>query len=1050
MSVVLSKDKTNKETSPKRDIFKFLKDGDSRFYYFLFLLVVGFAFFIVAILTNNGAIAFTGDYTSQGYAFYLNLYDDWWHFLKTGSFRYFDMNTYLGANHIGSNTFYSLTDPFFFIVLVFPRHLMPQAMTLSMIIRMSLAGLAFLYYLRYMGVSEKSGRLAGVAYAYCGWTAWFLWFSNFSENAITFVLILYGVEKVLKEKKPWLLMASLFLAGITNYFFLVAFSIMGFIYAMWRWAQRYKLNDNQTNFKILGIGFIAFLAGILMAMVVFLPSFIVALEAPRVTESTYLDSLKEFIKNKDWKQLFDYMFSWKHVDSQLPYRKYFSIIEFFYPVMSDRGTPLTVYGNESYDNTAGSVYCYMLFIILLVPALIRSIKQKNYWPVVGTILMTVMLVTPFCYYLFFGFTKPYSRWTIFATTSLLTYTAQYLDHLEEEPRYSVLIGGAFALIGAIVSGYLANIIITKGNGYTARHDLFLAILLESLYIIILVGLIYAFLNKKQLKDILNGSLVFEAVIMGTLTIYGHGITAYDNINYSLAKNEILTSLVKKVSKDDNSYYRTYTSLSGDSNKNEGMRNGYNASSFFHSLYNFDVTNFSYWSSLITNRGSWSGRYIEKKLDLDKYLGIKYYYIEKDRVQVIDHYSGSDKKIYLDKYQLNTPHDFIDITNEYMNDTFYIYKDNNYIDFALTYDQIYSYEDEENDQILLDSSSTSWAWTTLRNTDLFMRGGAFSYKDTKEIIETYSDIHEEDIYQPFSNESGFKWFGYSNNGSSSSVKYTWYQLNSSHINKESSLEELVDVTNTGTVIAKPESGKINNKTVLVVTPKSSSQTFPYDEEGMTYYMNATYASSTKIDVYIIGEDNKLITYDYHNDDRSTMGSSHAGPRGFYIKKDPVTGKAPKVKEIIIVPRWNTLNNYDLVYEGYSSFMNNKYNELSSYRVSDVHYEDDHFDFKTNFEKNRFVSTRVAYDKGWKITAKDLKGKKTEIKTYLSQGGFVGFVSLKGEVTYSMDYQTPLLKEGSLLSALGFTMFFATLLPYLYMEIVPNKKRLMMSLNRYSEY
>jgi hypothetical protein len=76
--------------------------------------------------------------------------------------------------------------------------------------------------------------------------------------------------------------------------------------------------------------------------------------------------LKQLVKN-----LFNYLFSWKNVDSKLEYRQYFPIIDFFYPAMSNRGTPLTRYGNETYDNVAGSIFSYYPFLILLIPALIR-------------------------------------------------------------------------------------------------------------------------------------------------------------------------------------------------------------------------------------------------------------------------------------------------------------------------------------------------------------------------------------------------------------------------------------------------------------------------------------------------------------------------------------------------------------------------------------------------------------------------------------------------------------------------------------------------------
>ena len=69
----------------------FMKNIHSLFYYFLFLLVLGVIFFATSLFINYFTTPFTGDYTSQQYAFYTNGYDDWWHFFKTGEFVLYEV-----------------------------------------------------------------------------------------------------------------------------------------------------------------------------------------------------------------------------------------------------------------------------------------------------------------------------------------------------------------------------------------------------------------------------------------------------------------------------------------------------------------------------------------------------------------------------------------------------------------------------------------------------------------------------------------------------------------------------------------------------------------------------------------------------------------------------------------------------------------------------------------------------------------------------------------------------------------------------------------------
>ena len=208
MSVTF-KEKQNSKKIEFSCIVNLFKKYKSVLLFFLFLVGVGFFFFIVSLFTNYFTTPFGGDYVSQQFAFYTNGYDDWWHFIKTGEFIFFDMNTYLGANNIASNSFYYLFDPFFMPILLCPRQFIPQGMAFLTIFKMALGGMAFYAYMRHFNVSQSSSRVASTMYAFCGWAAWFLWFNHFTEIIICLPLMLMGVEKVLKKERPFLLIASI-------------------------------------------------------------------------------------------------------------------------------------------------------------------------------------------------------------------------------------------------------------------------------------------------------------------------------------------------------------------------------------------------------------------------------------------------------------------------------------------------------------------------------------------------------------------------------------------------------------------------------------------------------------------------------------------------------------------------------------------------------------------------------------------------------------------------------------------------------------------------
>ena len=246
MDVVFKKDSganTTKFLSIKEKLVKFFKNYNSNFYYFLLLCGIGLLFFISSLFQNQFTTLFGGDYTAQQLSFYTNGYDDWWYFFKTGEFRFFDTNTYLGASNVGANSFYYLFDPTFLPILFVPRQLVPQGMAILTIVKMAASGMTFFLYMRYMGVSRRTAKITGLAYGFSGWITWYLWFNHFSGVLLVFPLMLLGVERVLKEKKPWVLAGSICLMGFVNYFFCICFVMCAFLYAMFRYFQRIRLNN---------------------------------------------------------------------------------------------------------------------------------------------------------------------------------------------------------------------------------------------------------------------------------------------------------------------------------------------------------------------------------------------------------------------------------------------------------------------------------------------------------------------------------------------------------------------------------------------------------------------------------------------------------------------------------------------------------------------------------------------------------------------------------------------------------------------------------------
>ena len=90
---------------------------------FLLGFGVSVIFFLPFILYDQGYFLYYGDFNVQQVPFYQMIHDA----IRSGNF-FWSWTTDLGANTIGSYTFYLLGSPFFWLTLPFPSHAVPYLM----------------------------------------------------------------------------------------------------------------------------------------------------------------------------------------------------------------------------------------------------------------------------------------------------------------------------------------------------------------------------------------------------------------------------------------------------------------------------------------------------------------------------------------------------------------------------------------------------------------------------------------------------------------------------------------------------------------------------------------------------------------------------------------------------------------------------------------------------------------------------------------------------------------------------------------------------------
>ena len=1033
MEVTFAKDKNKQNPLLRKGKELFAKVKNSKipniFYYFLILLAIGVGFYMMMLVENNFSLAYGGDYTAQYIPMGYHVWDYYHEWFRTGHFTLFDEELYLGANSFGSNAYYGLFSPFNIIVVILPREIVPQSVAICSIIKLACAGLFFSLYMKdSFKVKENVSFICGIAYGFAGWGAFYLWYNNYQDILVFFPIVLWGIERVIQQKKPWVLTIGVFLIAICNYVLMVPYIICAFFYAMFRYFQTIKTRTVKSNLITLGLGVVGFTGGLLLSLFVFFPALMATMASPKLDNNSYSDLLKACLANKDFNGFFALLFSWKRAADQhsyvIPTRVFYPILEFFFPATTCRSLPSLELSGWDFDDMAVSLWCYVPFIMFLVPALIQSVTEKKYSHLVGFGLLVLSLFTPFMYFVTMGFTNGYARWTLFIASSVVAYVGIYIDKIPNVAKWHIHVGYAFALVGMIASWILTVKLVGQGvyrfsGGELVKADrefirrfveddfdfTNIAFLVEILYTTgIYIAMFFCF-NKKAFHIIATACVAIEAVAMGNFVTLGHGYDSRHNNGY--AENYRFKKIVDKIQKEDKSFYRFYTSIGDAYSENNSFVNGYSSVSFFHSLYNFEVNDFTMWTGLRNGEKSVSGNYRGKYQDLDNLLGVKYYVISKEKSKYADIEAN-----YPNGYTANVPFDFVE-KKELETDEYLVYENPSLSPFGYSYDTLLSTHLSQNGRFDI---------TCVRNGLILSTDSVVSKDDADEIYENHKDISiVEDIPSIPSLvylENGFNY------------QKVFYKLNSTA--KYYDFKDIVNIPDKYDSSLAYDEDKLMNYFTFVVPTTSG----PLFKAGTTLYVRAPFTGSCKYNFYFIGEpdadhpNGRIFMMDAHDDD-STDNTSYM--RGFYVKKD--------VYKIAICGKYYLSKFDDWTVKFYKEDVgayNARRDALNADPITDVTYKADKFTFKTNYTSEKFVVSRVAFDNGWKIKATNNTTKQvTYLKTYKGNGGFVSFVAPVGDYSYEMTYSTPYLTGAYIVSAFSFIAFFTSLLGYhLYFE---NKKR-----------
>lgn len=195
------------------------------------------AFFIpmvimVIIFIQRGIFPF-GDESflrTDMYHQYAPFFSEFQHKLRNGGSLLYSWDIGMGVNFAALYAYY-LASPMNWLILLCPKSLVIEFMTYMIVFKTGLSGLTFAWYLRKHCKMDTIGvGFFGIFYALSGYMAAYSWNIMWLDCILLFPLIMYGLEKLVKEGTGFLYCITLGLSILSNYYISIMICIFMVLY----------------------------------------------------------------------------------------------------------------------------------------------------------------------------------------------------------------------------------------------------------------------------------------------------------------------------------------------------------------------------------------------------------------------------------------------------------------------------------------------------------------------------------------------------------------------------------------------------------------------------------------------------------------------------------------------------------------------------------------------------------------------------------------------------------------------------------------------------
>ncbi|MGI6590593.1 MAG: YfhO family protein [Eggerthellaceae bacterium] len=445
--------------------------------------------------------------------------------------------------------YYAIGSPFTLGCAFVPDQYMHIYYDAMVVVRLYLAGLAFCKLCIECGLSNRHAIIAGaVTYAFCGWSAYCLWRHPFFLDPLIWMpLLVLGIERIIRNGKPWIFVWSVFLSCISNVYFAWMLALLAVVYLVVRLVFLNATRGQRP--RILGRVFAYALLGIAMAAVIMVPmaGFVLG-----DTRSGGFNPAGLFYSIEDYALIFVSLMSVKPGGA-----------------------------NWEWVSLGGPA---------ILAALIALVKGDS--KVIRTLLVIAFVFSlfPVLGQIFNGFSYAANRWS-FALALVVCYalTANWEQLVEKPDRKTVLGLAIFLVIYAVICGCAVAIQPSSDN-----RILFAPIAWQIGLAFLFVGI--AVLGTKRTGLPVQGlalSLAIAAVAINCFWMYtpaGYNFAGI-TIPSKLASSNLNASVVDKLPAPQDAFFRTTVEPQASEPKNANVTAGRSTTQYYWSFSNQAVAQY---------------------------------------------------------------------------------------------------------------------------------------------------------------------------------------------------------------------------------------------------------------------------------------------------------------------------------------------------------------------------------------------------------------------------------------------------------------------------